>query len=161
MFYFYYCLQIILLCIYRNLTCFSTVCMLLRRNAMTNLDNMLKSRDITLPIRVHIVKAMGFPSSHVQMWELNHKEAWMSNNWCLQTVALEKMLESPLDCKEIKPVNSKENQPWIVIRGTDSEAKSLILWPSDAKSQLTGKDPDARKDRRQKEKWVAEDEMVR
>ena len=71
------------------------------------------------------------------------------------------MLESPLDCKEIKPVNSKENQPWIVIRGTDSEAKSLILWPSDAKSQLTGKDPDARKDRRQKEKWVAEDEMVR
>ena len=161
MFYFYCCLQVILLCIYRNLTCFSTVCMLLRRKAMTNLNNMLKSRDITLPISVHIVKAMGFPSSHVQMWELNHKEAWMPNNWCFQTVALEKMLESPLDWKEIKPVNSKENQPWIFIRETDSEAKSLILWPSDAKSQLTGKDPDARKDRRQKEKWVAEDEMVR
>ena len=104
---------------------------------------------------------MVFPSSRVQTWELNHKEAWVPKNWCFQIVALEKTIESPLDCKGIKPVTSKENQPWIFIRGTGSEAESLILWPSDAKSQLTRKDPDARKDLRQKEKGAAEDEMVR
>ena len=76
-------------------------------------------------------------------------------------VMLEKTLESPLDCKEIKPVNPKGNQPWIFIERTDAEAKVLVLWLLDAKSQLTGKDHDVGKDWRQKEKGVAEDEMVR
>ena len=87
-----------------------------------------------------------FSNSHVWMWELDHKESWASKNWCFWTVVLEKTLESPLDCKEIKPVNSKGNQPWIFIGRTDSEAEAPILWPPDVKSWLTGKDPDAGKD---------------
>ena len=115
-FYFYCYLQIVLLCIYRNLTCFSTVCLLLRRKATTNLD-VLKSRDTTLPIRVHLVKAMGFPSSHVQTWELNHKEAWVPKNWCFQTVALEKMIESPLDCKGSNQSTLKKISPEYSLEG--------------------------------------------
>ena len=76
-------------------------------------------------------------------------------------MVLEKTLVSPLDCKEIKPVNPKGNQPWIFIGRTDAEAEALILWPPDVKSQLFGKDPDAGEDWRQKEKEVAEDAMVR
>ena len=98
-----------------------------------------------------------FSSSHVWMWELDHKEGWALKNWFFQTVVLEKTLESPLDCKEIKPVNPKGNQPWIFTGRTDAP----ILWPPDAKSQLIGKDPDAGKDWRQKEKRATEDEMVR
>ena len=79
------------------------------------------------------------------MWELNHKENWGLKNWCFWTVALEKTLESPLDCKEIKPVNPKENQSWIFIGRTDTEAEAPILWPPDAKNWLTGKAPDAGK----------------
>ena len=75
------------------------------------------------------------------MWELDHKEGWAPKNWCFQTVALEKTLESPLDNKEIKPVNPKANQPWIFIGRTDAEAEGPILWPSDAKSWLAGKRP--------------------
>ena len=84
---------------------------------VTNLDSILKSRDITLLAKVHIVKAMvfiGFSSSHVRMWELDQKEGWAPKNWCFQTVLIEKTLESPLHCKEIKPVKSKGNQPWII-----------------------------------------------
>ena len=81
----------------------------------------------------------GFSSSHVQMWKLNHKEGWMLKNWYFWTVMFEKILESPLDCKEIKPVNPKENQPWIFIGRTDAEAEALILWPPDVKSQLLEK----------------------
>ena len=84
---------------------------------VTNQDSILKSRDITLLAKVHIVKAMvliGFSSSHVRMWELDQKEGWAPKNWCFQTVLLEKTLERPLHCKEIKPVNSKGNQPWII-----------------------------------------------
>ena len=106
---------------------------------------------------VHIVKAMVFP---VLMWELDHKEGWAPHNWCFQTVVLEKTLESPLDCKEIEPVNPKGHQPWIFIGRTDAEAETPILLPLDVKSWVTGKDPDAVKDWRQKEEW-AEDEMVR
>ena len=95
------------------------------------------------------------------MWELDHKEGWALKNWCFWTVVLEKTLESPLDSKEIKPVIPKENQPWIFIGRTDAEADALILWPTDVKSQLIGKDPDAGEDWREEEKWVAEDEMVR
>ena len=101
----------------------------------------------------------GFSSSYVQMWELDHKEGWVPKNWCFQTVVLEKTLESPLDGKEIKPVNPKGNQPWIYIGRTD--AKAPILWLPDAKSWVIGKDPDAGKDWGQEEKRAAEDEVVR
>ena len=94
------------------------------------------------------------------MWELDHKENWVPENWCFWAVVLEKTLESPLDCKEIKPVNPKRNQPWIFIGRTDAEAEATILWPPDANSWLIVKDPDARKDWRQKEKRVTEDEIV-
>ena len=98
------------------------------------------------------IQGYGFSSSHIQMWELDHKEGWALKNWCFQTVELEKTLESPLDSKEIIPVNPKGNQPWTFIERIDAEAEAPILWPPDAKSQLTGKDPDAGKDRRQEEK---------
>ena len=98
-----------------------------------------------------------FSSSHVWMWELNHKEGWAPKNWCFWTVVLQKTLESPLGRKEIKPVYSKGNQPWIFIGRTDAEAP--ILWPPEGKSQLIRKDPDARKDGRQ-EKGMTEDEWL-
>ena len=85
------------------------------------------------------------------MWELDHKEGWAPKNWCFQIVILENTLESPLDYKEIKPTYPKGNQPWIFIGRTDAETEAPIVWPPDVKSQLTGKDPDARKDGRQKE----------
>ena len=86
-----------------------------------SLDSILKSRDITWLTKIHIVKAMVFSGSHVWMWELDHKEGWLWKDWCFQTVVLEKTLKSPLDSKEIKPVNLKENQPWIFIGRTDPE----------------------------------------
>ena len=86
------------------------------------------------------------------MWELEYKESWVPKNWCFWTVVLEKTLESPLDCKEIKPVNPKGNQSWIFIGKIDAEAKASILWPPDVKSWLTGKDPDAGEDWGQEEK---------
>ena len=94
------------------------------------------------------------------MWELNHKESWVPKNWCFWTVVLEKTLESPLDCKEIKQVNPKGNQSWIFIGRTDAEVEAPILWPPDAKSQLIRKDPDAGKDWRQEDKRATEDAMV-
>ena len=94
----------------------------------------------------------GFSSSHVRMWELDRKEGWAPKNWCFRTVVQEKTLESPLDSKEIKPVNPKRHQPWISIWRTDAEAEAPKLWPPEVKSQLTGKDPDAGKDWRQEEK---------
>ena len=99
-----------------------------------------------------------FSGSHVRMWELDHKKGWALKNWCFRTVVLEKTLESPLDCKEIKPVNPKGNQSWIFIGRTGVEAETPILWPPDIKSQLMVKDPDARKDWGQK--GATEDEMV-
>ena len=84
-----------------------------------------------------------FYSSHVQMWELDHKEGWALKNWCFWIVVLEKTLESPLDCKENKQVNPKGNQPWIFIGRTDAEAEAPVLWPPNVKSRLSGKDPDA------------------
>ena len=86
------------------------------------------------------------------MWELDHKEGWAPKNWCFQTTVLEKALESSFNCKEIKQVNPKGNQPWIFTGRTDAEVEAPILWPPDVKSQLIGKDPDAGKDWRQKEK---------
>ena len=95
------------------------------------------------------------------MWELDHKEGWALKNWCFWTVVLETMLESPLDCKEIKPVSCKGNQSWIFIGRTVAEAEAPILWPPDVKRQLIGKDPDAGKDWKQEEKGMTEDEMAR
>ena len=86
------------------------------------------------------------------MWELDHKESWVLKTWCFWAVVLVKTLESSLGWKEIKPVNSKENQPWIFIGRTDAKAEAPILWPPDAKSWLIRKDPDAGKDWRQEEK---------
>ena len=101
-------------------------------------------------------QSYGISSSHVLMWELDHKEGWALKNWCFWTVVLEKTLESPLDCKEIKPVNLKGDQPWIFTGRTDAIAEA----PPDAKSWLIGKDPDAAKDWGQKEKEVTEDKTV-
>ena len=105
-------------------------------------------------------QSYGFSSSHVWIWKLYHKEGWALKNWCFWTVVLEKILENPLDCKEILPVHPKGNQSWMFIWKTDAEAEAPILWPSDVKSQLIGRDPDSGKDRRQEEKGTTEDEMV-
>ena len=121
--------------------------LLLGRNVMTNLGSILKSRDITLPTKVHLVKAMFFSSSHVWMRKLNHKESRARKNWCFWTVVLQKTRESHLDSKEIKTVNPKGNQSWIFIGRAEAEAP--ILWPPDAKNWLIRKDPDAGKDWRQ------------
>ena len=118
---------------------------LLRRKVMTNLDSMLKSRDIVLSTNVHIVKAMVFSSNRVKVLELDHKEGWAPKNWCFWTVVLENSWES-LDCTEIKPVYPKGNQSWIFIGRTVAEAEAPIHWPLDMKSRLIGKDPDAGKD---------------
>ena len=125
-------------------------CLLLGGKAMTNLDSILKSRDITLPTNFCLVKAMVFP---VVMYgcESCTKESWVPKNRCFWTVVLEKTLESPLDSREIQPIHPKGNQ-WIFIRRTDAEAEVPILWPPDVKSQLIGRDPNAGKDRRQEEK---------
>ena len=133
--------------------------LLLGRKTMTNLESILKSKDITSPTKVHLVKAMVFSSSHVWIWELNYKEIWAPKNWCFWTVVLEKTLESLLDCKEIQPVHPKGNQSWIFIGRTNAEAETPILCPPDAKNWLIWKDPDAGKDWRWEEKGTTEDEM--
>ena len=102
----------------------------------------------------------GFSSSHIQMWELHNKEGWALKNWCFQIVVLEKTPDSPLNCKEIKPVSPKGNQPWIFTERADVEAEAPIIWPPNAKSQLIGKDLDAGRDWGQEEKRVTVDEMV-
>ena len=137
---------------------------------LTNLDSILESRDLTLPMKICVVKATVFSSSLVWIQELDHKEDCMPKNLCFLIMVLEKTLvfgffwrrlERPLDCTEIKPVNLKVNQPYIFIGRTVAETEALILGPLDSKSQLTGKYSDAGKDWRSKEKGVAEDEMVR
>ena len=135
-------------------------CLLLGRKVMTNLDSILKSRDITLSTKVCLVKAMVFFSGHVWMWELDYKESWVLKNWCFCTVVLEKTLESPLDCKEIQPLHSKGDQSWVFIGRTDAKAETPILWLPHAKSWLIGKDPDAGRGWGQEEKGMTEDEMA-
>ena len=102
----------------------------------------------------------GFSSSHVWMWELDRKEGWGPKNWWFWTAVLEKTLENPLNCKEIKPLHPKGNQSWMFIGRTDAEAKAPVLRPPDAKNWLIGKDSDAGKDWRWEEKGTTEDEMV-
>ena len=94
------------------------------------------------------------------MWQLDYKESWVVKNWCFWTVVLEKTLESSLDCKEVQSVHPKGNQSWIFIGRTDAQAETPTLLPTDAKNWLIGKDPDAGKDWRQKEKGMTEDEKV-
>ena len=137
-------------------------CCLLGRKAMINLDSILKSRNITFPTKVHIVKAMVFPvvMYRCESWTINKAECrrtdaselWVGENF-IESLAL--------DSKEIKPVNLKGNQLWIFIRRTHAEAEAPILWPPDAKSRLIRKDPEAGRDWRHKEKGVAVDEIVR
>ena len=121
--------------------------LLLGRKVMTNLDGIFKSRDITLPTKVHLVKAMVFPySGHVWMWELDCEESWVPKNWCFWNVVLEKALESPLDCKESQPVHLKGDQSWVFIGRSDAEAVTPVLCPPHAKSWLIGQDPYAGRD---------------
>ena len=132
--------------------------LLLGRKLMTNLDSILKSRYITLPTKVHLVKAMvfpvvmhGFENRTIKKAEHRRIDAFELWGW--------RKLLSPLHCKEIQPVHPKGNQSWMFIGRTDAEAETPILWPSDAKKWLLGKDPDAGKDWR-REKGTTEDEMV-
>ena len=102
-------------------------CLLFGRKAMTNTDNVLQSRDITLLTKVCIVKAMVFPVVIFGMWELDCKKNWAPKNWCFWTVVLEKTLESPLDCKEIQPVHPKGNQSWVFFEALMLKLSSNIL----------------------------------
>ena len=111
----------------------------LGRKVITNLDSIFKSRDITLPTKVRLVKANGFSCGHAWVWELDC-EGWAPKNWCFWTVVLEKTLESPLDCKEIQPVHAEGDQPWDFFGRTDAKAETPVLWPPHAKSWLIRKD---------------------
>ena len=124
---------------------------------MTNLDCIFKSRDITLPTKVRLVKAMVFPVVMYELWEwrkLSMEELMLLN------FDLEKTLESPLDCKEIQPVHPKGDQSWVFIGRIDAEAETPILWPVHVNSWLIGKDPDTGRDWGQEKKGTTEDEMA-
>ena len=131
-----------------------------RGKVMTNLDSILKSRDITLPTKVCVVKTLLFSSSHVWVWELDYKESWAPRYWCFWTMVLEKTLESPLDCKEIQPVHPKGNQSWIFIGRTDAEAGAPILGHlmqrtnSFEKTLMLGKIEGRRRRGRQRMRWL-------
>ena len=127
---------------------------------MINVDSILKSRDITLPTKVCLIKAMVFPVAIYGCESWTIKKAWTPKIWCFWTVVLEKTLENPLDSKKIQPVHPKGNQSWIFIGRTDAEAETSILWLLDAKNWLIRKDPDAGKDWKQEENGMTEDEMV-
>ena len=135
-------------------------CLLLGRKVMTNLDNILKSRDLTLLTKVWLVKAMVFPvvMYGCESWTIKKAEHWRIDAfelWCCW-----RFLKSPLECKEIQPVHPKGNQSWLFIGKTDVEAETPILWPPDVKNWLIWKDPDAGKDWRPEEKGTTENEMV-
>ena len=134
--------------------------LLLGRKVVTNLDSILKSRDITLPTKIHLVKTMVFPVVMYGCESWTVKKAEHQRIDAFWSVVLEKTLESPLDCKEIRPVYPKGNQSWMFIGRTDAEAETPIFWPPDAKSWLTWKDPDAGKDWGWEEQETTEDEMV-
>ena len=131
-------------------------CLLFGRKVMTNLDSILKSRNITLLTKVCLVKAMLSSSSHVWMWELDYKESWVLKNWCFCTVVLEKTLESPLDCKDIQPIHSEGDQHWVFFGRNDAKAETPVLWPPHVRSWLIGKDSGLG----QEEKGTTEDEMA-
>ena len=134
--------------------------LLLGGKAMTNLDIILEQRHYFAD-KGPSGQSYGFSSSHVWMWQSDHKESWALKNWCFWTLVLEKTLQSPLDCKQIQSVHHpKGNQSWIFIGRTDVEAETPVLWPPDVKNWLIGKNPDAGKDWRHKEKGTTENEMV-
>ena len=133
-------------------------CLFLGRKLMTNLDSILRSRDITLPTEIHLVKALVFPvvMYGCESWTIKKIECWRIDAlelWCWR-----RLLRIP--CKETKPVNPKRNQPWIFIGRTDAEAETPIVWLPDAKNWLIEKGPDAEKDQTQKKRGTTEDEMV-
>ena len=130
-----------------------------KRIAMSNLDSVLKIRDNTLPAKVHIVKAVFFlvVTYGCESWPTMKAEH--PKNWYFWTMVLEKTLESPLDSKAIKPVNSKGNQPWIVIGRTNAEAETPILWPPESKTDSLKKTLSCEKLRAGGERGT-EDKMV-
>ena len=134
--------------------------LLLGRKAMTNLDIIFKSKDITLPTKVHLVKVMVFPVVTYGCESWTCEESWAPNNWCFWTVVLEKTLDSSLDCKEIQPVYSEGDQQWDFFGRNDAEAETPVLQPPHVKSWLTGKDSDDGRDWEQEEKVTTEDEMA-
>ena len=116
------------------------------------MDSILKRRDITLLTKIHIIwmtspysQSYGFSTNHLWVWKLDRKEGWGQKNWCFWTVVLENILESPLGFRESKTINPKGKQPWIFIGRTDAEAEAPLLWPTNAKNWLIGRDPDTRK----------------
>ena len=131
--------------------------LLIGRKAMIDLDSVLESRGITLPTKVHIVKTMVFPVV-VWMWELDCKEGWAPKNWCFWTVVLEKTLESPLDCKEIQPVHSKVDQPWVFLEGMMLKLQYFghLMWRVDSleKTLMLGGIGGSRRRRRQRMRWL-------
>ena len=126
---------------------------------MTNLESLLKSRDITLPTKIRLVKAMVFP---VVMYRCESRTVKKAEHWRIDAfeLVLEKTLESPLDFKEIQPVHPKGDQSWVFIGRTDAKAETPVLWPPGVKSWLIGKDSDAGRDWGQEEKATTEDEMA-
>ena len=131
------------------------------KESCRNLDSLLESRDITLPAKVHLVKVMVFPvvMYGCESWSIKNAECQRTDTfelWCWR-----RLLESPLDCKRIKPVHPKGNQSWVFTGRTDVDSEAPILWPPEAKNWLIRKDPDTVKDWRQEEKGTTEDEMVR
>ena len=135
-------------------------CLLLRRKVMTNLDSILKSRDITLSTKVHLAKAMVFPvvMYGCKCWTIMKAEHWRTD--AVELWGWRILLKSLLNCKEIQPVNPKGNLSWLFTGSTDAEAETPILWRHDAKNWLIGKDSDVGKDWRQGEKGTTEDEMA-
>ena len=127
---------------------------------MTNLDSILKSRDITLPAKVRLVKANGFSTGHVWMWELDCEESWVPKNWCFSTVVLEKTLASPLDCKETQPVHPKGDQSWVFIERMMLRLKlqkfSHLIWRVDSleKTLILGGTGDRRRRGWQRMRWL-------
>ena len=133
--------------------------LLLGSKAMTNLDNIKKQRHYFVNKGLSN-QSYGFSSSHIWMWELDHKDGWALKNWCFWTVVLEKTLESPLDCKEIQPVTPKGNQSWIFTGRTNAEAEAPTIWPPDTENWLIEKDLDDGEDWRWEGRGMAEDEML-
>ena len=137
-------------------------CLLLGRKVMTNLDSIFKSRDITLPTKVCLVRAMVFPVViyGCESWTVKKADHWRIDAFELLVLVLEKTLESPLDYKMIQLVHPKGDQSWVFIGRNDAEAETPVLWPPDVKNWLIGKDPDAGRDWGQEEKGTTEDEMA-
>ena len=133
--------------------------LLFGRKVMTNLDSILKSRDVTLPTNGHLVKAMDFLVV-MYGYESWCEESWAPKHWCFWTTVLEKTRWSPLESKEVQSVHPKGDQSWVFIGRTDAEAETLILWTPHVKRWLIGKDPEAGRDWGQEEKGTTEDEMA-